>query len=196
MTRTGRTGPCGRRFAVLDRDGTVIEERHYLSDPNQVELTNNAARGLRRLTEMDLGLVVITNQSGIGRGYFDQESLDSVNQRVCDLLEAEGIQLSGIYSCPHVPQDDCYCRKPRTGLLEKAAAELHFDPSTCFVIGDKASDIELGKRVGATTFLVTTGYGAQVAQDTTAAPDYTSGSLDEVAGLIQGILEPSAHLTR
>ena len=196
MPKLADSRPLGRRYAILDRDGTIIEDRHYLSDPNQVELTTAAAQGLLRLAEMDLGLVVITNQSGIGRGYFEQQDLNAVNQRMCGLLEAQGVQLSGIYCCPHIPQDACSCRKPRTGLLEKAADELHFDPSTCFVIGDKASDIELGQMIGATTFLVTTGYGAQVVQRMAAAPDYTAGNLDEVSELIQGILEPSARLTK
>jgi D-sedoheptulose 7-phosphate isomerase len=179
-----------RRFVVLDRDGTIIIERHYLSDPHQVELVSGAAKGLRRMGEMGLGLVVITNQSAIGRGLFDSGQLDLIHQRLCELLEGEGVHLNGIYFCPHIPEDDCSCRKPRTGLLELAAKELDFNPQVCFVIGDKPSDIELGQGVGATTFLVRTGYGAQVADESTATPDYTVDGLWEAAQLIQRILTP------
>ena len=177
-----------RRFVVLDRDGTIIVERHYLSDPCQVELIPGVASGLRQLGKMKLGLVVITNQSALGRGFFDKTRLGLIHQRLCELLEAEGVYLSGIYSCPHMPEDDCLCRKPRPGLLKLAAKELDFDPQASFVIGDKACDIELGQRVGATTFLVRTGYGAQVAADTMVTPDYVVDSLWEAAQVIQRIL--------
>lgn len=171
-----------RRFVVLDRDGTIIVERQYLSDPRQVELIPGAASGLRQLSEMGLGLIVITNQSAVGRGFFDEDRLDLIHQRLCELLEAEGVHLDDIYVCPHRPEDDCPCRKPRPGLIELAAKELDFDPQACFVIGDKACDIELGRRVGATTLLVRTGYGAQVAAETMVTPDYV---VDDVWGAAQ-----------
>jgi phosphoheptose isomerase len=180
-----------RRFVVLDRDGTLIVERHHLSDPLQVELIPGAASGLRQLNEMGFGLVVITNQSAVGRGLLDQPRLDLIHQRMCELLKAEEVQLSAIYSCPHVPEDDCLCRKPKPGLIELAAEELDFDPQACFVVGDKACDIELGRRVGATTFLVRTGYGVQVADTSTIAPDYV---VDDLRGAAQVIrcLPPAA----
>lgn len=177
-----------RRFVVLDRDGTIIVERVYLSDPDKVELIPEAARGLRNLSEAGLGLIVITNQSGIGRGFFDAARLGLIHRRLRALLESEGVYLSGIYCCLHTPEDDCPCRKPRPYLLESAANELDFDPQECFVIGDKPCDIELGQQVGATTFLVRTGYGAQVAEEGTATPDYTVDGLIEAAEVIQHIL--------
>jgi len=85
-----------QRFAILDRDGTVIKEKHYLSDPDEVELIPGAAEGLRILREMDLGLVVLTNQSGLGRGYFNQATLDAVHERMTGLLAEEGVRLDGI----------------------------------------------------------------------------------------------------
>ena len=94
-----------QRFVILDRDGTIIVERCYLSDPAQVELIPGAGAALRQLSEIGLGLVVITNQSGIGRGYFDRSRLDLIHRRLCELLEAEGVRLDGIYTCPHVPED-------------------------------------------------------------------------------------------
>ena len=181
-------GVTQRRFVVLDRDGTIIVERQYLSDPRQVELIPGAASGLRRLNEMGLGLVVITNQSAVGRGFFDQLRLDLIHQRLRELLNAEGVHLDGVYICPHTPEDDCPCRKPRPGLLELAAKELDFDPRACFVIGDKACDVELGQRVGATTFLVRTGYGAQVAAETTVSADYVVDAVWDAAQVIKRLL--------
>jgi D-glycero-D-manno-heptose 1,7-bisphosphate phosphatase len=137
---------------------------------------------------MGLGLVVVTNQSGIGRGFFNTTRLALIHQRLCALLAEEGIQLDGIYYCPHTPEDDCGCRKPRTGLLEWAAQDLGFDPGATFVIGDKLCDIELGQRVGATTFLVRTGYGAKVSTDAMARPDYIVDGVWEAAQVIEGLL--------
>jgi D-glycero-D-manno-heptose 1,7-bisphosphate phosphatase len=157
-----------RRFVILDRDGTIIEEREYLSDPEQVTLISGVAAALRELQRMGFGLVVITNQSGIGRGFFDQAHLQRVHQRLEELLQAEGIYLDGLYVCPHTPQDDCDCRKPKLGLLQKAAEDLGFDRASSIVIGDKASDIDMGRAAGALTFLVRTGYGDQFAMVATA----------------------------
>jgi histidinol-phosphate phosphatase family protein len=178
------TAPA-RRFVALDRDGTIIVERHYLSDPAQVELLPGATQGLRQLQDMGLGLVVITNQSGIGRGFFDGARLALIHQRMCVLLEAEGVHLDGIYFCPHTPEAGCTCRKPGTGLIELAAKELDFWPETSFVIGDQPCDIELGQRIGATTFLVRTGYGAQVAFAAAVAPDYVVDNIWRAAQIIQ-----------
>jgi D-glycero-D-manno-heptose 1,7-bisphosphate phosphatase len=176
------------RFAILDRDGTIIAERHYLSDPEQVELLPGASLGLRQLAQMGLGLVVVTNQSGIGRGFFDRDRLEQIHQRMQDLLAAEGVDLDGIYFCPHIPADACQCRKPRAGLVERAARDLGFDPKESFAIGDKPCDIELGQRVGATTFLVRTGYGAQVAAGNEAQPDYVVDDLSEAQKIIRRLL--------
>jgi len=176
------------RWVVLDRDGTIIQEKHYLSDPGQIELIHDAAKGLRRLQEMGLGLVVITNQSGIGRGYFDEARLDLIHQKLGQLLEEGGVYLGGIYFCPHVPEDNCRCRKPGTELLESAAKDLAFSPKSCVVIGDKASDIEMGQRFGAATLLVRTGYGAQLERDGTSTPDHVASGLWEAAQVIQRML--------
>lgn len=173
-----------RRFVILDRDGTIIVERNYLSDPDDVELIPRMASGLRQLSDMGLGLIVLTNQSAIGRGYFDETRLNHIHQRLYELLDAEGIFLDAIYFCPHTPSNECSCRKPKTGLLIQAAQEHDFDPKDCFVVGDKACDIELGQRVGARTFLVRTGYGVQVASDNTNSPDYV---VDDVLGAAQVI---------
>lgn len=174
-----------RRFVVLDRDGTLVVERHYLSDPAELELTEGAADGLRRLAALGLGLVVVTNQSAVGRGLFDQARLDAIHARLEEMLAAEHVALDGIYVCPHRPEEDCSCRKPRTGLLERAGRELQFVPAESFVIGDKASDIELGRRAGATTILVRTGYGEEVAASRATAPDHVVANLAEAARVIE-----------
>lgn len=177
-----------RQFILLDRDGTINEERHYLSDPNDLELLPLVADGLRSLAQKGFGLVVITNQSAIGRGLFDQSRLTLIHQRLSDLLSAEGVKLDGIYFCPHTPEDDCQCRKPRTGLVEIAARELNFNPQDSFVIGDKPCDIELGHGVGATTILVRTGYGAQFPDDAIIQPDFVVDDMTEAAEVIEDLL--------
>lgn len=148
------------RCAFLDRDGTIIVERHYLHDPAAVVLLPGAVDGLRALQELGFRLVVVTNQSGVGRGYFTQADVDAVHARLEALLATAGVRLDGIYCCPHRPEEGCACRKPATGLVDRACAELGLDPRTSVMIGDKASDIELGARCGMATILVRTGYGA------------------------------------
>ncbi|MEG3889949.1 HAD family hydrolase [Microcoleus sp. Z1_A1] len=177
-----------RRFVLLDRDGTIIKECHYLSDPCRVELLPRAAEGLRLMQEMGLGLVAVTNQSGIGRGFFDEVRLGKIHQRLRELLAHAGVYLEDIYFCPHTPLDDCQCRKPRTGLVEQAAEKYGFNPQDTFVIGDKPCDIELGQRVGAITFLVRTGYGAEVAASQTLSPDYVVDDLLEAARIIERLI--------
>ena len=175
-----------RRFVLLDRDGTIIVERNYLSDPDQVELLPHAVEGLRRLSLAGLGLIIITNQSAIGRGMFDITRLAQIHNRLIGLLESERITLDGIYVCPHRPEDGCDCRKPKQGLVVQAALELGFDPSATFVIGDNVADIQLGHAIGATTILVRTGYGAKVETSKAVMPHHVVNDLLEAAELIVG----------
>ena len=177
-----------RRFVLLDRDGTINVERDYLSDPDELELCPNTLIGLRRLQELGLGLVVVTNQSAIGRGFFDSERLKEIHRRLEELLGRGGVKLNGILVCPHTPDDACYCRKPEPGLVLRAAQKLKFDPAQAFVIGDKACDIELGKRIGATTLLVQTGYGNDEMAGDKMCPDYVVADLAEAAEVIEEIM--------
>jgi D-glycero-D-manno-heptose 1,7-bisphosphate phosphatase len=174
------------RAALLDRDGTLILERHYLSDPEGVELLPGAAEGLRRLRSLGFALVVVTNQSGLARGLFDAERLAQIHARLTFLLKQEGVILDGIYVCPHLPTDGCWCRKPRPGLVERAAARHGFDPAASIVIGDKACDVELGRAVGARSILVRTGYGAEVAHTVNASRVAVVDDLLGVAALLGG----------
>ena len=175
--------------AILDRDGTIIADRDYISDPAEVALLPNAAPGLRRLAALGLRLVVVTNQSGIGRGCFDESQLAAVNNRMEELLRDEGIEIAGIWHCPHRPDDGCSCRKPNAGLVDRAAQALGFDPGRAVVIGDKASDIELGKRIGAATILVRTGYGAGTAASGAAEPDRIADDLLDAAEIAAELVE-------
>jgi D-glycero-D-manno-heptose 1,7-bisphosphate phosphatase len=178
-----------KRFVLLDRDGTINVERHYLSDPEQIELLPNAARGLAEMARLGLGLAVVTNQSGLARGYFDGETLERIHDRLRRLLrEATGVELQGIYSCPHLPDNACGCRKPLPGMIEQAAAELGFDPSRAFVIGDKPCDIDLGRSVQAATFLVRTGYGQKFADDAELQADYVVNDLWHASQVIGSLV--------
>jgi D-glycero-D-manno-heptose 1,7-bisphosphate phosphatase len=148
-----------RRFVLIDRDGTLNVEKDYLSDPDQLELIPGAGAALRRLQDRGFGIGIVTNQSGIARGYFDLDRLGQIHDRLKAILATYGVTADGIYICPHGPDDDCTCRKPRPGMIEAAVAEHGFDPACAFVIGDKEADVGMGQAVGATTILVRTGYG-------------------------------------
>ena len=173
-----------RRFAILDRDGTVIVDRHYLADPAGVELLPHALTGLRRLRDLGLGLAIVSNQSGLARGYFDRAALDAVNARMRQLLTQGGVTLDGVYHCPHIDADNCDCRKPRPGMVTQAADELNFDPAQAFVLGDKPCDVDLGLALGATTFLVRTGYGALASAEQAARAHFAVADLGEAAEVI------------
>lgn len=175
---------------LLDRDGTIVVDRGHLSDPDELELIRGAGPALARLREQGLGLVIVSNQSAVGRGFLDEAGLERVHARLADLLARDGAALDGIYCCPHLPTDRCSCRKPETALVARAAAEHGFDPAESFVVGDKACDIELGRRVGATTILVRTGYGEEAAADPSVDADHIVADLPEAADLIAELVGP------
>jgi D-glycero-D-manno-heptose 1,7-bisphosphate phosphatase len=142
------------RVVILDRDGTIVIDREYLSDPAGLEFEPGASDGLKWLYSHGYRLVVITNQSGVGRGYFSLERLEAMNARLNAMVENAGARLERIYSCPHAPEASCACRKPALGLMTRAAADLGFNPAAAVVIGDKESDVEFGHRAGAATILI------------------------------------------
>lgn len=150
-----------RKAIFLDRDGTVIEEAEYLSDPARLKLLPEAARALRLLKDAGFLLVVVTNQSGVARGYFNLETVELLNDTLNERLSGEGVAIDRFYVCPHHPEitGECGCRKPMPGMLQKAAAELDVDLSASWMVGDKACDIEAGLAAGVKTALVLTGYG-------------------------------------
>ncbi len=178
----------GRRFVLLDRDGTVIVDRQYLGDPDGVTLLGAAAEGLRRITGLGLGLAVVSNQSGVGRGYFTIDAVTRVNARMTDLLAAEGVRLDGVYFCPHAPDAGCRCRKPRPGLVERAARELAFEPARSFVVGDQPTDVALGHAVGATTFMLRSAQAPESSVTGDPGPNHVVRDLNEVAYLLKELL--------
>lgn len=178
-----------RRFVLLDRDGTVIVDRHYLGDPDGVTLLGGAAEGLRRITGLGLGLAVVSNQSGVGRGYLTIDAVTRVNARMTEILAAEGVRLDGVYFCPHAPDAGCRCRKPRPGLVERAARELDFDPARGFVVGDQPSDVALGHAVGATTFLLRSGQAPEPPVAATPTPNHVVRDLSQVADLLRTLVD-------
>lgn len=147
--RAARAGPV-TFAAFLDRDGTIVIDRHFLADPKGLELLPNATEGLRELRRLGARLVVVTNQSGIGRGYFDAATLARIHQGMRELLAEHGVELDAIYACPHAPEAGCTCRKPASELYLRAAEELRLDVERSFVIGDRDVDVEAGRRLGAT----------------------------------------------
>ncbi|HVI50751.1 MAG TPA: D-glycero-beta-D-manno-heptose 1,7-bisphosphate 7-phosphatase [Candidatus Sulfotelmatobacter sp.] len=148
-----------RRFVLLDRDGTINVERHYLSAPDQLELYPGVGEALAQLKDLGYGLVIVTNQSGIARGYFDLPTLDRIHDRLHALLAPFNVTIDGIYLCPHGPDEGCSCRKPLPGMVNQAVADLGFDPARAIMVGDKAVDVQLGHAVGAASILVRTGHG-------------------------------------
>ena len=139
---------------ILDRDGTIVIDRGYLGNQEGMEFAPGAAAGLQSLYQQGYRLIVITNQSGVGRGLYAIERVHEMNARLHDMVEDAGARLEKIYFCPHAPEDGCACRKPALGLMDQACSELGFEAASAVVIGDKESDIEFGRRAGAKTILI------------------------------------------
>jgi D-glycero-D-manno-heptose 1,7-bisphosphate phosphatase len=178
-----------RPAVFLDRDGTITEEVGYLNHISRFRILSGAAAAIRRLNEAALPVVVITNQSGVGRGYFPESLVHEVHHRMLSELAGQGARVEGVYYCPHVSADHCACRKPKTGLLEKAALDLQLDLKLSFVVGDRKSDIELAHNSGSKSILVRTGYGegelAWHARDWARQPDFIAADLSEAAEWIR-----------
>lgn len=152
------------RNVLLDRDGTLIVEKHYLCDPAQVELTPGAGEALAALSAAGLRLFVVTNQSGIGRGYYREADFLAVQARLAELLEPHGVRLAGTAHCPHTPEEGCGCRKPATGLWDALRRTHGLVASETAMVGDNASDVAFGLGCGlAESILVLTGHGRRFA---------------------------------
>ena len=156
----------GHRAVFMDRDGTINEEVGYVNHFDRFVLLPRVGEAIRMLNRHGFKTVVITNQSGVARGYFPESLIQRVHQRMQDLLKREGAYLDGIYYCPHHPdvgsppyRQKCRCRKPETGLVDEASRVLDLDCSNSYMIGDRGKDLEFGHRIGAKGILVLTGYG-------------------------------------
>jgi len=157
-----------KRAVFLDRDGTLIEDRNYLKNPSQVTLLGNVAGALKRLADQDYTLLVISNQSGIARGYFTEQEVLAVNAEINRQLSRDGVFIARHYFCPHHPEGIvepyaavCDCRKPKVGLLVEAAGDYGIELSKSWFVGDKISDVLTGTAYGVKGILVKTGYGAE-----------------------------------
>jgi D-glycero-D-manno-heptose 1,7-bisphosphate phosphatase len=182
-----------RRFAVLDRDGTINVERDHLRDPRDVALIPGAAAAIVRLREeLGMGVVVVTNQADVGRGRLTVERLDDIHRRLIELLAADGAMVEAIEVCPHRPEDGCDCRKPAPGLARRAAARFGFDPAESFVIGDHTKDMAMGRSIGATTVLVRTGHGTEEEPTATASADHVTDDLAAAVAIIATLLPAEA----
>jgi D-glycero-D-manno-heptose 1,7-bisphosphate phosphatase len=163
------TSPTLRPALFLDRDGVLIEEVGYLADPDQVKLIPRAGAAIARLNRAGVPVVLVTNQAGIARGYLTEARLAEIHRRLSALLTAEAAKIDAIYYCPHHPTEGnapyrlaCSCRKPQSGMLLQAAADLAIDLHQSCLIGDKLSDLEAGTRAGCRSILVRTGYGREL----------------------------------
>ena len=161
-----KAGSPRRRAVFLDRDGTVADEVGYVNHVSRVRLLPGSAAAIRKIREAGFLSVVVTNQAGVARDYFEEAIVHQANQRLRDLLAAEGASLDAIYYCPHHPREgappfrqDCDCRKPRPGMLRRAAAELEIDLARSYMVGDGVVDVAAGRAAGVTSILVLTGYG-------------------------------------
>jgi D-glycero-D-manno-heptose 1,7-bisphosphate phosphatase len=174
----------GRQAILIDRDGTLIVECDYLGDPSLVELEEGAIEALARLRDAGWALVMVSNQSGVARGYFSEADMRAVNRAVVRLLEDSGLALDGVYCCIHGLEDRCECRKPAPGLLLEAAQELGLDLTKSVMIGDKRSDLEAAANAGASAILVMTGHGASNCDWALSAGYPVASGLTDAAAMI------------
>lgn len=180
--------PILRPAVFLDRDGTIAEEVGYLNHLNRFRMFPFAATAIRRFNEKNVPVVVVTNQSGIGRGYFPESVALSVHELMTQQLAAEGARIDAIYYCPHTSAENCGCRKPKIGMLVRAASDNGLDLERSFVVGDRYSDVQLAQHVRARSILVRTGYGqgelAWHSATWPVQPDFVANNLTDAADWI------------
>ncbi len=181
----------GRPAVFLDRDGTIIREADYLRSVAQLRLLPGAAAAIRRLNEAGLAVVITTNQSGIARGLLTEADLSEINEALSKRLSARGATIDAIYYCPHHPEVGkppyrrrCRCRKPAPGMLLRAAKDLGLDLARSFSVGDSERDLAAGRKVGARTVLVRTGYGRKTQAAGACEADYLARNLSDAADWI------------
>lgn len=192
-----------RPVVFLDRDGTLNEEIGYIRDVSKLVLIAGAADAIKRLNDSGVAAVLVTNQTGAARGYYAEDHIKALNQRLVDLLEKSGAHLDGVYYCPHyedgVVQEfsiACHCRKPEPGMVIQALLENpELDKSRSYVVGDKATDVELAKQCQSKGVLVATGYGQDVLEGKyqwKVQPDHTASNIVDAVNWILDDLAKSA----
>jgi D,D-heptose 1,7-bisphosphate phosphatase len=168
------------KAVFLDRDGTICEDVSYLARVDDLKLFPFAAESVRLLNENNFLAILITNQSGIARGFFDENALQKIHEKLVLELAEQNAKLDAIYFCPHYPDDNCDCRKPKTGMIEQATKDFPVDLENSWMVGDKAIDIETGFNAGTKSALVLTGYGQKETEKLKRNPDFVAENLLEV----------------
>jgi D-glycero-D-manno-heptose 1,7-bisphosphate phosphatase len=163
-----------RKAVFLDRDGTLIEEVNFLSSVDELRLFPYTFEAVKLLKDAGFLIIVVTNQSGIGRGIYDEAAMNAIHDEM--QLQLEGM-IDAFYFCPHLPCDGCSCRKPSLGMLESAVKDFAIDLSNSWMIGDKKIDVETGVKAGSRTALVMTGYGRSHAKQLDTRPDVLAENL-------------------
>jgi len=178
-----------RRAVFFDRDGTINEEVGYLSRLEDLKIFDNAAEAIRKIKGQGFLAIIITNQSGVARGFFDEQFIVTVHEKINEYLEERGTRLDALYYCPHHPKfgnekyrKACPCRKPEPGLLLKAAEDFNIDLQKSYVVGDMPRDMDIARRVGAKGVMVRTGYGKYVT--IMGKADFIAADLREAADWI------------
>lgn len=162
----------------LDRDGTLIEEVNYLSRVEDLRLFPHTADAVKLLKDNGFLVIVVTNQSGIGRGIFDENSMHRIHEKIQSELAGS---IDAFYFCPHLPCDGCKCRKPNFGMIESAMADFDIDLENSWMVGDKKIDVETGRSAGIKAALVLTGYGRQHQEIVNNMPEIISDDLGDAA---------------
>lgn len=181
--------PSRMRAAVfLDRDGTICEEVGYLNHLSRFRMFPFAAAALRKLNDSGYAVIIVSNQSGVARGYFPESLVEQVNQEMIQQLSEAGAKVDAVYYCSHASSDNCNCRKPKTGMLERAVREHCIDLKRSFVVGDRYGDIQLAHNARARGILVRTGYGegelAWHAEEWHVPPDFVAEDLAQAVDWI------------
>lgn len=173
------------QFVILDRDGTIIlETQKYITNPEQISFLPGSIEGMKKIYDAGFHMIIITNQSVIGRGIISEKQLEKIHKSILQTLLNENIKIKGIFYCPHKPNLSCLCRKPKIELVTKAAKDLNFRTESAFVIGDQETDIQLAKNIHSTSILVLTGQGKKIEEKMRNQVDYIASNLSEAADLI------------
>ncbi|MFC1637461.1 D-glycero-beta-D-manno-heptose 1,7-bisphosphate 7-phosphatase [Candidatus Margulisiibacteriota bacterium] len=174
------------KAVFLDRDGTIVEDVGYMNSPKQLEFIPGSIKAIKKLNEAGYKVVVITNQAGVARGLITEDMLQTIDKTLHKWILSGGAHLDGIYYCPHHPDHGvypykqvCECRKPHPGLIKRAHRDLDIDPAQSFMIGDKATDVEAGKRAGTKTVFVRSGRGQAEEKKINGKPDHITENLAE-----------------